>query len=73
MGPILFVRLENAVKKSDIHGALCSHTAQNGKPVWGERPVSVGIKPQNESRAGRPIGHGRLQGEGEQLFILIEL
>lgn len=32
-GPTLCTRLENAVKKSDTHGALCSHTAQNGKPV----------------------------------------
>lgn len=36
-GPTLCVRLENAVKKSDIHEALCSHTAQNCKLVFGER------------------------------------
>lgn len=63
--PTPCMRLENAVKKSDIHKALCSHTEQLAC-VWRERLVSVGITHQIESSAGRPIGHGRLQGDGEQ-------
>lgn len=46
--------------------ALCSHTAQTVSLCWGKSLVSVGITHQIESRAGRPTGNGRLQGEGEQ-------
>lgn len=63
--PALCMRLENAVTKS---GFVFSPSPK--QCVWRERARerlgSVEITHQIEFSAGRPIGHGRLQGEGEQ-------
>lgn len=67
-GPTLCMKLENAVKKSTVHRPeLCVLTQPKTVSLWLERAwFQWELHTRLNPRSGRPIGHGRLQCEGEQ-------